>query len=108
MPPEIEFDWVLSELDPVRLTELAVMDFDWSAQVAAEAGAFIFKTKSRTGLVRLNVRAFSAKYRDEVMAVLADVGRELSPDGLVDSNICYPDGSMWVGWVLFHPEVDPA
>ena len=107
MPPETpEFDWVLSELNAERLAELAVMDFDWSAQVAAEAGAFIFKTISRTGLVRLQVRAFSQKYRDEVMACLADAGRTLSPDGLVDSNICYPDGSMWVGWVLFHPEVN--
>lgn len=104
MPSEIEFDWVLSELKVERLAELALMDFDWSAQVAAKAGAFIFKSVSQTGLIRLNVRAFSREYRDEVMACLADVGRSLSPEGLVDTNVCYPDGSMWVGWVLFHPE----
>ena len=55
MPPEIEFDWVLSELKTERLAELALMDFNWSAQVAAKAGAFIFKSVSQTGLIRLNV-----------------------------------------------------
>lgn len=106
MPPDEKFDWVLSELNAERLAELALKDYDWSAQVAAEAGAFIFKSVSQAGLVRLNVRAFSRAYRDKVLNCLADAGRMLSPDGLVDTNVCYPDGSMWVGWVLFHPEVE--
>lgn len=92
---DLSVDGLVSKLDE---------PFDWLMQVIAGSGAYIWKSVSRTGLVRLEIQAFSREYREDLMALCVEAGRVLANGGLVDDNIRYADGHIWTGWVLFYPD----
>lgn len=99
-------DWALATLEPDSLKEKILADFDWSMRIDCGLGAYVWKSVSRTGLLRLEIRSLNEGYRDEIMDMFGDLALELSNGRIVDTFIRYPDDGQFVGWVLFHPEVE--
>lgn len=98
------FDYMItSDRSPEDMTRImSYWPAECTAQIIRGGGSTLRKETSRTGLIGLELRAFSRESRNEGIEFLLEAIQPVAANNLVDTQI-YDDGDYAVGWIHYYP-----